>query len=80
MHYTVFLFALSILALRHRKSEDKSAGQSQPLSKPKVETTDTESSEDFRYGTEIEVKDLDGRVINILCRDWEAVPSRATGK
>lgn len=70
----VFLFALSILASCDTENpEDKSAGQSQPTlseAESKEETTDAESSEDFRYGTEIEVKDLDGRVINVLCRDW----------
>ncbi len=29
-----------------------------------------ESSEDDYYGTNLEVRDLGGRIINVLCRDW----------
>lgn len=37
------------------------------------EASDTDASkEDLNYGADLPVKDLDGRVIRILCRDWNA--------
>lgn len=65
----------TLAACGNESGDDKSSTSSKTESNPTVsdspsDETGESSEEDSLYGKNLEIKDLDGRIINVLCRDW----------
>ncbi len=68
------LIAISVFASCNKaeeNSEPESSAVSEDISQVQSEA-ETSEDEDKPYGWNLPVKDMNGRVINILCRDWAA--------
>jgi len=76
---TLTLTALTLVACgteadvvnsKNSSGADISDGLSQTASESTSSQGVDSSEEDYLYGSNLEVKNLQGRVINVLCRDW----------